>query len=329
MNRLELSTLAEKQASADALYKEFERRIAASPVGTCPVDLMLGYVTMSSAQTCGKCVPCRVGLPQLKKMLEEVLDGHGTMQTLSAMEKLAADIENTADCALGFSAASVVKRGLKNYRDDFEAHVKDHECLGRTEGAIPCVALCPARVDIPGYLALVNAHRYEDAVKLIRKDNPMPTTCAYICEHPCEAHCRRNLLDDSVNIRGIKKVAVDNAGPIQPPMNAESTGKTVAVIGGGPAGLTAAYYLTLMGHKVTVYEQRNKLGGMLRYGIPEYRYPKALLDKEIEYMLSTGIEVKMNVSIGTDITYEELQKQYDAVYITIGAHTDRKLGIPG
>lgn len=329
MNRLELSTLAAKQASADALYKEFERRIAASPIGTCPVDLMLGCVTLSSAQTCGKCVPCRVGLQQLKHLLEDVMEGRGTMDTLDAIEKLAEDIENTADCAIGFSAASVVRRGLKNYRDDFESHVNDHECLGRTEASIPCMALCPARVDIPGYISLVNEHRYEDAVKLIRKDNPLPTTCAYICEHPCESHCRRNLLDDSINIRGLKKVAVDKAGAMEPPKNADSTGKTVAVLGGGPAGLTAAYYLSLMGHKVTIYEQRNKLGGMLRYGIPEYRFPKALLDKEIEFILSTGIDVKYNVSVGTDISYEDIKEQYDAVFVTVGAHIDRKLGIPG
>src|SRR5690606_6284459 len=113
--------------------------------------------------------------------------------------------------------------------------------------------------------------RYADAIKLIRKDNPLPATCAYVCEHPCESRCRRNMIDGAINIRGLKRFAVDNAGDVPVPEKAESTGKKVAIVGGGPSGLTAAYYLSLMGHDVEIFEQRRKLGGMLRYGIPNYR----------------------------------------------------------
>lgn len=152
-----------------------------------------------------------------------------------------------------------------------------------------CVKSCPAGVDIPGYIALVHEKRYADAVRLIRRDNPLPTTCAYICEHPCENRCKRTLIDASVNIRGLKKMAVDNAGNVPVPECGEATGKKVAIIGGGPGGLSAGYYLALMGHKVTIFEQRKQLGGMLRYGIPNYRLPRKKLDDEIASILSTAL----------------------------------------
>ncbi|MGL4687149.1 MAG: NAD(P)-binding protein, partial [Fusobacteriaceae bacterium] len=183
--------------------------------------------------------------------------------------------------------------------------------------------------DIPGYIALISEERYEDAIKLIKKDNPLPSVCAMVCEKPCEARCRRKIIDDSVNIKELKRVATENAKDISPPENAPATGKSVAVIGGGAGGLSAAYYLSLMGHSVTIFEQRNKLGGMLRYGIPNYRLPRKDLQKEIKYILSTGIEVKRNVSIGKDYSLEHLKNNFDAVYISIGAHAYKSLGIKG
>lgn len=122
---------------------------------------------------------------------------------------------------------------------------------------------------------------------------------------------------------------MDHAAPAAPPERAADTGKTVAVIGGGPGGMTAAYYLSLMGHQVTVYEQRPKLGGMLRYGIPDYRLPQEILDRDIDHILSAGVRVHTGVSIGRDLTMEDIQKSFDAVYIAIGAHNDKKLGLEG
>lgn len=193
--------------------------------------------------------------------------------------------------------------------------------------AIPCVSLCPAGVDIPGYIALVREGRYGDAVKLIRKDNPMPVVCALVCEHPCEKRCRRNMVDASINIRGLKRYAVEHAGDVPVPERAASTGKKVAIIGAGPSGLTAGYYLSLMGHDVEIFEQRKYLGGMLRYGIPNYRLPRETLQKEIDSILSTGIKVHKEVSVGKDISLGELREKFDAVYISIGAHTDKKIRV--
>ncbi len=328
MSRLVIKA-ADGQRVADGLYGDLERRLASAPPGLCPVDLALSFVTVCQAQSCGKCVPCRVGLGQLANLLRDLLDGKASMCTLDLIEQTAATIYDSADCAIGYDAARMVLSNLKAYRTDYIEHAAKRRCLGSFQAPVPCRELCPADVDVPGYIALIAEGRYADAVRLIRKDNPFPVACGYICEHPCESKCRRNLLDDAVNIRGLKRYAVDNAGKVPVPACAPATGKTVAVIGGGPSGLTAAYFLALMGHKVTVFERRKKLGGMLRYGIPAYRFPRELLDRDIEAILSTGIEVRYECNVGTDVAFEDLVKEYDCVYISAGAHTGSKARIEG
>lgn len=329
MSRLDIKTPSRAQTVVEGLYRDMERRIAASPPGLCPVDMSLSFLQLCHAQTCGKCVPCRIGLGQLTLLINQVLDGEATMETIAIIEKTARSIVNTADCAIGRDAARLVVEGLEGFRDDYEEHVKHNRCLAGLQNPVPCVALCPAGVDIPGYMALVGEGRCADTVRLIRKDNPFPTACAYICEHPCEARCRRNMVDDAINIRGLKRYAVDHAGVVPQPECAPATGKKVAIIGGGPSGLSCAYYLALMGHGVTVYEEREQLGGMLRYGIPSYRFPREKLDAEIESILSLGIEVHTGVTVGRDIWLEKLEQEYDCIYIAIGAHQDKKTGIPG
>ena len=329
MSRLEVKMPAQTQAVVEQIYSSMERRINANPPGLCPVDMTLNFLNLCQAQTCGKCVPCRIGLDQLSLMIREVLDGEPDADILDRIRTTAQVVVDSADCAIGMDAGQLVLNALVAFRDDFEEHVNNGRCLGGLEDAVPCVAKCPAAVDIPGYVALINEGRCADAIKLIRKDNPFPVSCAYICEHPCENRCRRNMVDGAINIRGLKRYAVDMAGDVENPACAEPTGKTVAVVGGGPSGLTAAYYLALMGHKVTVYEMHKKLGGMMRYGSPSYRYPREKLDGEIASILSLGIEAHTNVKIGVDISFEELKSKFDAVYVAIGAHTDKKVGIEG
>lgn len=329
MSRLSIITHNKAQTTVEELYKDLERRISASPPGLCPVDLASSFLKMCHAQSCGKCVPCRVGLGQLQKLMEDVLDGNATLDTIDLIEKTAKNIFYSADCAIGYEAAQMVLKGIKGFRDDFEEHVLRGRCKFELNQPVPCVSQCPAGVDIPGYIALVAEGRYGDAVRLIRKDNPLPAVCGLICEHPCEVRCRRTLIDDPVNIRGLKRFAVDHAGDVPLPIPAMPTGKKVAVIGGGPGGISAAYYLTLMGHDVTILEQRKKLGGMLRYGIPNYRLPREELDREINHLLSLGIKVQTGVTVGEKPNIMDLRKEYDAVYIAIGAHIDRKIGIEG
>ena len=329
MSRLELRTPNRTHIVMEELYKDLERRIESSPPGLCPVDMSRAFLELCHAQTCGKCVPCRIGLGQLNHFIKDVLDGNATMETLDTMEATALSIMESADCAIGYEAAHMVYKGLVGYRDDYIEHIRHGRCTCTYSQPVPCVALCPAHVDIPGYIALVGEGRYADAVRLIRKDNPFPTTCGFICEHPCELRCRRNMVADSVNIRGLKRVAADFAGEVEPPKCAPSTGKKIAVLGGGPGGLSAAYYLQLMGHQTTVYEMLPKLGGMLRYGIPNYRLPKERLEDDVNAILKTGVQVEYGKKIGQDITIQDLREQYDAVLITIGASTDKKLGLEG
>lgn len=329
MSRLELIAQRREQSVVKSLYEDVSRRLASDPVSACPVDLAAAFLRLCHAQTCGKCTPCRVGLGQLSLLMESVLDGKADDETLKLMEKTARVIMNTADCAIGYEGAKVFSDSLKAFRDEYVSHIENGRCLSSYKNAVPCVAYCPAHVDIPGYISLVSEGRYADAVRLIRKDNPFPSACALICEHPCESSCRRGIIDDAVNIRGLKRMAVDNAGDVPVPMPEKKTGKKVAIIGGGPSGLTAAYYLAIMGHDVTVYEKRKQLGGMLRYGIPSYRLPREILDNEIKSILSTGIKAITDIDIGNDITIEEIRKNFDCIYIAIGAHTDNKLGIDG
>lgn len=329
MSRLTILTKDKAQVTMESMYQDLERRIVASPPGLCPVDLTRSFIKMCLAQSCGKCVPCRVGLRQLARLFDNVLDGEATEETVENIKLTAEGIYYSADCAIGYEAAKLALKSVDGCIDDFESHIHNGFCSCNSNQPVSCVKSCPAGVDIPGYIALVQQKRYADAVRLIRRDNPMPTTCAYICEHLCENRCKRTIIDAPVNIRGLKKMAVDNAGIVPVPECEPATGKKVAIIGGGPGGLSAAYYLALMGHKVTIFEQRKQLGGMLRYGIPNYRFPRKKLDEEIDSILSTGIEVKKNISVGKDISFDDITEEYDATYISIGAHADKKMGIEG
>ena len=329
MSRLSIVTQNEAQTTVEGLYKDLERRVVASPPGLCPVDLATSFLRMCHAQSCGKCVPCRIVLGQLEELMESVLDGKAELKTIDVIEKTAESIFYSADCAIGIEAARMVLKGIRGFRGDFIEHIQNGRCSGSQEQPVPCVAQCPAGVDIPGYIALIRAGRYTDAVRLIRKDNPLPATCGLICEHPCEVRCRRTMVDDPINIRGLKRFAVEHSDEILPPKKMRPTGKKVTVIGGGPGGLSAAYYLALAGHEVTIYEQRKQLGGMLRYGIPNYRLPRKILDREIQGLLDAGIEVHTDVRVGDDISIADIREACDAMYVAIGAHVDKKIGIEG
>ncbi len=198
------------------------------------------------------------------------------------------------------------------------------DCLG------PCTQTCPAGVDVQGYIALISAGRYQDAVRLIKEKNPLPLVCGRVCVRECENACRRNQVDARVGIDYLKRFAADRDiehpwTPAVPPPN----GKKVAVVGGGPAGLTCAYYLVLKGYGVTLFEQNPALGGMLRYGIPEYRLPKKMLDREIGWITDLGVDVKTNACLGKDFTLTSLKEGFDAVFLAIGAQKAKSMGIAG
>lgn len=327
MSKLKVLPTANADTRLAGYMERFSRRIEATPPGTCPIAVQVSLLQTGGLQTCGKCVPCRDGIPQLVRLLEQVLNCTADESVLTQIRSLAEMIRDTADCAIGYEAAQAVLDGLDTFAGEYESHIHAHTCPAGEQQNLPCEAFCPAHVNIPAYIALTAEGDYAGAINMIRRDNPFPTACALICEHPCEERCRRTLIDAPVNIRGIKKFAVDQlaADKVPTPPRSVDTGRKIAVVGGGPSGLTCAYFLALMGHKVVVFEEKKQLGGMLRYGIPAYRFPRERLDEDIRAILGVGnIEVKTETPIGTE-EMKKLAAEYDAVYVAIGAHTGKSL----
>ena len=195
----------------------------------------------------------------------------------------------------------------------------------------PCQLNCPARTDCQGYVGLIANGEYEAAIKLIKNKIPLPASIGRVCPHPCEKACRRKNVEEPINIAQLKAFAADidlKSESYLPDVMVRS-GKKVAVIGGGPAGLTAAYYLNIMGHSVTVYDMMDKMGGMLRYGIPQYRLPKEVLDKEISIIEKSGVKLINNVKLGKDFTIESLKAENDAVIVAVGAWKSSSMRTPG
>lgn len=316
----------------DIVLHKFRSRMNSYPPGMCPLALYRSLLQISMNQTCGKCVPCRDGLVEVDRLLSTILNGDADRDTLSKLERMCRMITRTADCAVGVSAANLILDSLVEFADEYESHIAHRRCIENVTQTIPCITLCPAHVDVPGYVALIHAEDYAGAVRKIRERNPFPTACAMICEHPCERKCRRKIIDEAVNIRGLKKYAVDmaRADRVTPPERNVGTGKSVAVIGAGPSGLTAAYFLALMGHHVDVYDEHEKPGGMLRYGIPEYRLPKDRLDEDIRAILAVGgIEMHCGVKVGRDMAFEAIRSGHDAVFLGLGAQLGNRMPVDG
>ena len=225
-------------------------------------------------------------------------------------------------CATEISPNMIIKtktdRVIESRKTNLELLLSNHVGDCRP----PCVLACPAQTDCQGYVGLIANGEYEKAIELIKDKIPLPGSIGRVCPHPCEEKCRRQLVDEPISIANLKRFASDrdleSENPFIPEI-AEETGKSVAIIGGGPMGLSAAYFLRQMGHSVTIIEAMPKLGGMLRYGIPEYRLPKAVLDEEIELIESMGVKIIPNTKVGVDISFESIRKDFDAVLLGIGA----------
>ncbi len=233
----------------------------------------------------------------------------------------------SAKCTEGMVVNTESERVIRSRKVAMELLMSAHDgdCVA------PCQLNCPARTDCQGYVGLIANGEYDSALKLIKNKISLPASIGRVCPHPCEKACRRKNVEEPINIAQLKAFAADmdlNSNNYIPECK-EPTGKTIAIVGGGPAGLTAAFYLTIMGHEVTVYDMMEKMGGMLRYGIPQYRLPKEILDKEIAIIEKTGVKMVNNVKLGVDFTIESLKAENDAVIVAVGAWKSSSMRTPG
>ncbi len=302
---------------------------------SCMVDIARFFLEFSTEESCGKCTPCRVGTKAMLRILERICDGMGKPEDLDKLEELSHSIIDGALCGLGKTAPNPVLTTLKYFRSEYEAHIYDKKCpagVCKRLTPSPCQSACPAGIDIPSYVALIAHGRFDEALDLILEDNPFPSICGRACTHACESECKRSDVDTPISIMHLKRFVADRgiarAKHIKPVKITRK--EKVAVIGGGPAGLTAAYYLIQQGYKVTVFESLPKAGGMMVAGIPEYRLPRDIVQSEIDAIAALGVEIKTNIKVGKDVTIKSLKEEgYDAILFTIGAFKGRKLMISG
>ena len=299
----------------------------------CMVDIAKMFLGFCRDESCGKCVPCRAGIPKVLAILTKITDGKGTMEDIATLEELSAMMQDACLCALGQTAPNPALSTLRHFREEYEAHIIDKKCPAAMCQALfraPCQHTCPVGLDVPGYIALIKSDKPAEAYKLIMQRLPLPMSVGRVCPHPCERKCRRGQVDEAVSIRHLKRYASDYAwehGLSYTPEVKASKSEKVAVIGAGPAGLAAAWDLAVEGYKVTIFESLPVAGGMLAVGIPEYRLPKEILNKEIDNIKKLGIEIKLNSPV-SDVN-ALFKEGYKAVFIGIGAHKGDKMGIPG
>jgi NADH-quinone oxidoreductase subunit F len=300
---------------------------------TCIVDIAKYFLTFTNDESCGKCTSCREGSEALLEVLTRISEGEGEDGDIDFLQELGEAIKDASQCGLGQTLPNPVLSTLQHFREEYEAHIKYKRCPAAVCKKIissPCQYICPLGQDVPAYVAYIAKGQFEEAIDIIRKENPLPLVCGRVCHHPCEAKCRAGESGDPIAIRALKRFAADyemNKGikPVKPkePVYNEK----VAIVGSGPAGLTCGYYLTLLGYEVTIFESLPVAGGMLAVCIPEYRLPKKILDMEIEAIKQTGVTIKTNAKIDD---LEDLKKQdYKAIFIATGAHKGFKMGIPG
>jgi NADH-quinone oxidoreductase subunit F len=298
---------------------------------TCMVDIARFFLEFTQSESCGKCVPCRVGTRHMRDILTRICEGEGRMEDLEHLEELAREIKAGSLCGLGQTAPNPVLTTLRYFREEYEEHILLQHCRASVCEKLvvaPCSHACPAGVNVPEYVALVAEGHLAAAVDVIRRRNPFVSVCGRVCDHPCESRCRRADLDEPLAIRALKRYAADHAEEAAATLQAAATGKAeVAIVGAGPSGLSCAYFLALLGRRSVVFEQQPVAGGMLALGIPEYRLPKQILQQDIDFILRHGVELHTEAGVGN---VEELLGQgYRAVYLATGAQQSRALGVEG
>jgi len=302
---------------------------------TCMVEFARFFLTFAAAESCGKCVPCRMGGKRLLEVLTRITTGQGRLEDLKLIREIAAGMETGSLCALGQLTPGPINAALRYFEEEFIRHIVDKRCpAGVCKELVRarCTNACPADVDVPSYVALVAQGRYAEGLEIHRRTNPFPLICGRVCPAFCQTRCRRGDIDEPIAIRAVKRFMADQelAHPWTPPLLDRPKTDRVAVAGAGPAGLTAALRLAQQGYRVTVFEKLPVAGGMMAVGIPEYRLPRDILNVEIDNIRRAGVEIRCNQALGRDFTLDSLFAEgYRAVVLAIGAHQSGRLRIAG
>ncbi|KUO62526.1 MAG: hydrogenase [Gracilibacter sp. BRH_c7a] len=304
---------------------------------SCMVEAARRSLEFSQSQSCGKCTPCRIGTQRLLEILERIIKGEGQVGDIELLEELSESIQLSAMCGFGENASNPILSTIQYFRQEYEEHIFNKYCrAGACADLVvsPCENACPAGINVPGYMGLISVGKYIDAYHLIRRENPFPAVCGRICTRPCESKCRRAQLDQSIAIADLKRFVSDCAFENQDSLLHEETGlpqngKSIGIIGAGPSGLTCGYYLAKLGYQVDVYEAHGLAGGVLAFGIPEYRLPNDILNREITLIKQAGVNIHLNTEIGKQIQFSELRSKHDAIYIATGSQVANKIDVPG
>ena len=303
---------------------------------TCMVDLAKYFLEFTGDESCGKCSSCREGAAALYEILEKICNGEGEESDLDLLEEISYAVKEASMCGLGQTLPNPVLSSLKYFRHEYLEHIKYKRCTAGVCKKIissSCKHACPLDQDVPCYVGLIAHRQFDEAIKIVRKENPLPAICGRVCTHPCESKCKAAAGGgDAINIRLLKRFLADYEmeNNISVDMDKkQKNGKKVAIVGAGPAGLSAGYYLALEGYEVVIFEALPVAGGMLAVGIPKYRLPRDVLQYEIDTIKQAGVEIKTNTKVGKDVAFETLKTDFDAIFITTGAHSGLKLSIPG
>ena len=298
----------------------------------CAVDMARFFMDFCQDESCGKCTPCREGTKRMLEILTNITLGKGKEGDIDLLEEMATIIKDASLCGLGQTAPNPVLSTIRYFRKEYEDHIRNHRCEAAVCTALftsPCQHTCPVGMDIPSYIALIKAGRLKDAYKVMLRTNPFPSVCGRVCDHKCQSKCRRGKMDEPIAIKFLKRYIADNAPRPKVEAVPVTRKEKIAVVGAGPAGLTAARDLALRGYKVTVFEELPEPGGMLRWAIPSYRLPRKILAREIDAVRTLGVEIQCGTRIGKKIPLATLGLDFDCVYLATGAHKSQKMGIPG
>lgn len=306
----------------------------------CMVDVARYFVEFTNSESCGKCTPCREGLYHVLENLDAITNGRAKPDYLNELKSLGSFIKDSALCGLGQTGPNPVLTTLKYFLNEYESHAKDKRCeAGVCQDLFvsPCENSCPLHMNISGFLALTKAKKLREAFELSLRDNPLPASTGRICHFHCKLRCRREDIDSPVSQGEIHRYIADMVHKTKDEKavykkilkeRLPATGKKIAIIGAGPAGLMAAYYLARLGHDTVIYEKNSQPGGILRYGIPQYRLPRNILDREIEFIKKCGVKFVFNMAVGSK-ELAAIEKKSDAVFLATGAYKEMPLNIPG